>query len=130
MNLPQNKEHRYSVIESDFASFHGNVIHQVCSTYALTREFEWVGRLVLLPLLNLEEEGKGTCAHIKHVAPAFEGEEILFTATPSSWNQGEELIVDIEAFVGNRKNAQGYTGQRILPKTIIQKVFDKAKTIS
>lgn len=130
MNLPQNKEHRYLVTASDFASFHGNVIHQVCSTYALTREFEWVGRLVLLPLLNLEEEGIGTCAHIEHVAPAFEGEAILFKATPRSWSQGEELLVDIEAFIGSRKIAQGYTGQRILPKTVIQKIFDKAKTIS
>jgi len=130
MNIPENKEHRYLVTALDFASFHGSVIHKVCSTYTLTREFEWVGRLVLLPLLQLEEEGIGTCAHIEHLAPAFEGEAILFKATPRTWNEGEELIVDIEAFVGDRKIAQGFTGQRIIPKAIIQKIFDKAKTIS
>jgi predicted thioesterase len=130
MNLPENKKHRYLVTASDFAIFNGTIIHMVCSTYALTREFEWAGRLVLLPLLQDGEEGIGTCVHLEHLAPAFEGEEVLFTATPRPWQTGEELLVDIEAFVGSRKIATGYTGQRILPKTTIQKVFDKAKSIS
>jgi predicted thioesterase len=127
MNSAENKEHRYLVTANDFAMFNGTVIHNVCSTYALTREFEWAGRLVLLPLLAFEEEGIGTCAHIQHLSPAFEGEEIHIKATPRPWNKGEELLVDIEAFVGTRKVATGYTGQRILPISTIQKVFEKAK---
>ncbi|MFY8033293.1 MAG: thioesterase family protein [Flexibacteraceae bacterium] len=155
MNLPENKEHRYLVTAADFAIFNSTIIHKVCSTYALTREFEWAGRLVLLPLLQESEEGIGaqmslsllhflvkvvvkqeseegigTSVHLEHLAPAFEGEEVLFTATPRPWQTGEELLVDIEAFVGSRKIASGYTGQRILPKTTIQKVFEKAKSIS
>jgi len=130
MNLPENKEHRYFVTDSDFAIFNGTIIHKVCSTYALTREFEWAGRLVLLPLLQVDDEGIGTCVHLEHLSPAFEGEEVLFKATPRPWQTGEELLVDIEAFIGGRKIAAGYTGQRILPKATIQKIFEKAKSIS
>jgi hypothetical protein len=125
--IPQNQEHRFTVTASDFPNFKGEVIHPVLSTYTLTREFEWAGRLVLLPLLKEGEQGIGTMVEIFHHAPAFENEEVFIKAIPLPWIEGEELIVELKAFVGNRLVASGKTGQRILPLTVIEKIFNKAK---
>ncbi len=66
------------VTESDQAIFHGEVLHAVCSTFALARDFEWSSRLFFIEMKEDDEEGVGTFLSIEHKSPAFVKEEITF----------------------------------------------------
>jgi predicted thioesterase len=105
---------RYLVTDKDVASFHGVVVHPVCSTFTLAREIEWATRQFVLEMKESHEEGAGTHVSIDHRAPAFPGEEIVIQAWVETLN-GNELICRFEARVGSRLVAEGKTGQKILP---------------
>jgi fluoroacetyl-CoA thioesterase len=109
------KETKMVVTSVDFASFHGNVVHQVCSTFTLAREAEWTTRQFVLDMKDADEEGVGTFVTVNHKAPAFEGEEILIAGTLEELN-GHELICSFEVKVGARLVADGKTGQKIFKK--------------
>jgi fluoroacetyl-CoA thioesterase len=110
------------VLESDCAIFNGELLHRVCSTFALARDFEWSSRLFFLEMKELDEEGVGTMLSIDHKNPAFVGEEVLFTATVDKI-EGNELICTIEAKVGDRIIAVGKTGQKMLKKEKLRELF-------
>lgn len=105
-------DHRYTVSPADYPVFEGRVVHPVCSTYALAREFEWAGRRVYLAGRADGTEALGTMATVEHRSPAFAGEVLSITATPVSYERGH-LIVDCEARVGERLIATGRTGQKV-----------------
>src|SRR6266496_665978 len=100
------KYFKRKVLESDCAIFNGELLHRVCSTFALARDFEWSSRLFFLELKEDDEEGVGTMLTIEHKSPAFVGEEIIFTATIEAIIKNE-LICNIEARVGQRIIALG-----------------------
>lgn len=110
------------VTPSDFAAFHGEVLHAVCSTFSLARDFEWSSRLFFLEMREDDEEGVGTFLSIEHHSPAFDDETICFTATVESIVKNE-LICRIEATVGDRRIASGKTGQKMLKKEKLNQVF-------
>ena len=118
------KVYKKTVEESDQASFHGEVLHAVCSTFALARDFEWSSRLFFLEMKEDDEEGVGTFLSIDHKSPAFVGEEIIFTATVVKMEKSE-LTCMIEARVGNRLIAVGSTGQKMLKKERLHQLFKK-----
>jgi fluoroacetyl-CoA thioesterase len=122
----QLKTLRYRVQPGDVASFNGEVVHPVCSTFVLAREIEWTTRQFVLDLRDEDEEGIGTHVSIDHKSPAFVGEEIIFTARIDMLNQGE-LICSYEARVGERLVAIGKTGQKILKRDRIKKIFSPEK---
>jgi fluoroacetyl-CoA thioesterase len=64
----------------DLATFESGTVHEVYSTFALTRDAEWSGRLFVLEMKEEDEEGIGTQINLKHLAPAFVGELLTFTA--------------------------------------------------
>ena len=72
------KVYTKTVTDSDQATFHGEVLHKVCSTFALARDFEWASRLFFLEMKEADEEGVGTFLSIDHKSPAFVGEEIEY----------------------------------------------------
>jgi fluoroacetyl-CoA thioesterase len=117
------KVYRKVVQPDDVASFHGAVVHPVCSTFSLAREMEWTTRLFVLDMREQDEEGIGTHVSIEHKSPAFVGEEIIFTGEIEQLN-GHELICACEAHVGTRLIAVGKTGQKILKKEKIEKLFN------
>ena len=117
------KSYQYEVKPNDVAAFHGEVVHPVCATFVLAREIEWSSRLFVLEMRDHDEEGIGTFLSIEHKAPAFVGEEIIFTAKIESLT-GNELICRYQAKVQDRLIAEGRTGQKILKKEKISKVFD------
>jgi len=88
------------VTAADFAAFGDGLVHAVCSTFALAQAAEWAGRLCLLELKEEDEEGVGTFLQIKHIAPAFEGEAVIFTATLQAC-QGNEVSCTFVAHVGS-----------------------------
>lgn len=118
------KAYKKTVEESDQASFHGEVLHAVCSTFALARDFEWSSRLFFLEMKEDDEEGVGTFLSIDHKSPAFVGEELNIVATIEKIERNE-LICSIKATCGNRLVAIGGTGQKMLKKDKLKSLFTK-----
>jgi fluoroacetyl-CoA thioesterase len=116
-------QHTFIVQDDDIARFNGKVIHHVCSTFALAREAELAGRAFVLLLKNEMEEGIGTFVNIAHFAPAFIGDSIIFTATFKGYNEKREMVVDIEARVQDKLIISGSTGQKVMMKEKINKIF-------
>ncbi len=116
------KTHKFRVEEKDFAGFQGGLVHPVCSTFSLSREMEWAGRLFVLDMCEDHEEGIGTMLHIDHKSPAFLNEEVIVTATYTSFNN-YELICDMRVMSADRLIATGKTGQKILNKEKINQIF-------
>jgi fluoroacetyl-CoA thioesterase len=110
------------VNESDLATFHGETLHPVYSTFALGRDFEWSSRLFFLEMKEDDEEGVGTFLSITHHHPVKVGEEVVITATVESV-LGNELICMIEAICGTRLIATGKTGQKMLKKERLKNLF-------
>ena len=52
------KIYKKEIVTSDQAIFHGELLHQVCSTFALARDFEWTSRLFFLEMKEEDEEGE------------------------------------------------------------------------
>jgi fluoroacetyl-CoA thioesterase len=106
----------------DQAAFHGELLHAVCSTFALARDMEWSSRLFFVELKDDDEEGVGTFLEINHRSPAFVGETIIIKATVKSLT-GNELLCDIDVHCGQRVIATGKTGQRMLKKDRLNAIF-------
>jgi fluoroacetyl-CoA thioesterase len=118
------KQYEKKVNAEDVASFHGEVVHAVCSTYVLAREIEWTTRLFVLEMRDDDEEGIGTFVHVNHYAPAFVGDVIKFTGKIDEIN-GHELICSVEARVGERLIASGKTGQKILKREKLNSLLSR-----
>lgn len=118
------KTYKKVVTDADVAAFHGEVLHEVCSTFSLARDFEWSSRLFFIEMKEDDEEGVGTFLSIDHKSPAFVGEEIIFTATVVKIDKNE-LTCMIEARTDNRLIATGTTGQKMLKKDKLKQVFTR-----
>ncbi|MBK5277817.1 MAG: hypothetical protein JJE09_03030 [Bacteroidia bacterium] len=116
------KVYKRIVTDSDRATFHGEVLHAVYSTFALARDFEWSSRLFFIEMKEEDEEGVGTTLNIEHKGPAFVGEEIKIVATIEKIERNE-LICSIKATCGNRLLAIGKTGQKMLKKEKLRRLF-------
>jgi fluoroacetyl-CoA thioesterase len=116
------KTYLKKVGEEDIASFHGQVVHRVCSTFALARDFEWTSRLFFLEMKEADEEGVGTHLSIDHVGPAFVGEEIIFRATVDEI-KGMNLTCRIEATTKGRLVARGRTVQKMIKREKLKEMF-------
>ncbi|NJN42737.1 MAG: hypothetical protein HC811_11400 [Flammeovirgaceae bacterium] len=116
----------FVVKNEDQAAFHGEVLHSVCSTFALAREMEWSSRLFFIEMREENEEGVGTMLTIDHKSPAFVGETLTITATVESIIKNE-LICNITVMADNREVASGRTGQKMLKKEKLNQIFTKPK---
>jgi fluoroacetyl-CoA thioesterase len=115
------------VEQTDIAAFESGVVHEVYSTFALTRDAEWSGRLFVLEMKEEEEEGIGTSISVQHKSPAFVGDKIEFIACFEEITDKGEIITSYEARCGNRLIAIGVQGQRILPKEKIDALFQSVQ---
>lgn len=114
------------VTVDDVAHFESDAVHPVYSTFSLGRDAEWVCRLFVIDLKEESEEGIGTFLNIEHQSPALVGQEVIFTATLEEL-KGNSVICSYEAKVGDRLIAIGKTGQKVLPKEKINRLFDSVK---
>ncbi len=121
-----SKQYTFTVAAQDVARFHGETVHNVCSTFVLAREIEWATRLFVLEMTDDDEEGVGTMLDIKHKSPAFVGETILVEAKVERF-ENNELICNYAAKVKDRLVAVGRTGQKILKKDKIKEIFSTFK---
>jgi predicted thioesterase len=120
------KYHQFTVQEADFATFASEAVHQVCSTFTLAREIEWSTRLFVKEMLDYGEEGIGTKLNISHVGPAMAGDTVEIIATFEEITD-QEIICSYAAKVGERIVAFGKTGQKIIPKEKLKKIFENLK---
>ena len=116
------KLHSFKVKSEHYPEFESQVVHTVCSTYALAKEIEWSTRKFVLDMIEGGEEGIGTMIHIDHNSPAFEGEEVIIQARFESL-KANELICSFRAHAGKRLVATGETGQRIFKKKKLHEIF-------
>lgn len=125
-NLGDQKNHRHVVTSEDIARFESGTVHEVYSTFALTRDAEWSGRLFVLEMKDESEEGIGTYISVEHRSPAFVGEMVDFTSTLMEVNKNE-VVTSFECTVGDRIIATGVQKQKILPKEKIDGFFSSIK---
>jgi fluoroacetyl-CoA thioesterase len=114
----------YKVTKADTATFESGTVHEVYATFALGRDAEWCTRLFVLEMKDEDEEGIGTFINIQHLTPASIGSEVIFTGTYEELN-GNQLICNFEAKIGDRIIAKGSTGQKILKKEKLQLLFGR-----
>jgi fluoroacetyl-CoA thioesterase len=118
------REYRMVVTPRDFASFDGKIVHRVLSTFSLARDAEWTTRQFVLDLRDDDEEGIGTFVNMKHVSPAFEGEEVRFIGQLDEISNND-VICSVKVLVGERLIATATTGQKVLKKEKISKLFTR-----
>lgn len=107
----------------DTAAFDSGAVHPVYATFALTRDAEWSSRLFVLEMKEDTEEGIGTFVEVKHISPAFIGNKVIFEATLEKL-EGNEVNCTFTAKTDDRIIAEGRTGQKILLKEKIEKIFE------
>jgi predicted thioesterase len=120
--LGQTKTHTYRVKEEDFAAFETGTVHKVMSTFALGREMEWSSRRFALEMREDDEEGIGSFLEIRHLSPALINTQLVFQATLTQIIKNE-IICEIEVLQGDRKIAEGKTGQKILKRAKLMQIF-------
>ena len=125
-SIGDTKTFTHKVVDGDAARFESGEVHNVYSTFALSRDAEWSGRLFVLEMKEAGEEGIGTGITVTHHAPALMGQEVVFTATLAEVNKNE-VVVDYTAHVGDRLIGSGKTWQKILKKEKLDRLFDSLK---
>lgn len=114
------------VRQEDTATFECGTVHPVYATFALTRDAEWSSRLFVLEIKEANEEGIGTFVNVRHVSPAFIGDTVLFETVIDELKENQ-VNCSFTAKVGGRIIAEGRTGQKILLKERIEKLFEALK---
>ena len=120
------KQLTFVVSEADAATFPTGIVHRVYSTFALARDAEWTTRQFVLEMRENDEEGIGTMISAVHHSPALLGEEVVITGKIKRISN-HEIICAFEAKVGKRLIASGETGQKILKRVKIEKLFSSLK---
>ena len=116
------RSYQKMVGEEEVAEFPSGTVHPVYSTFSLARDAEWSTRLFVLEMKEEDEEGIGTFVEVQHHAPALVGTVVSFTASLEEVN-GHEIICSFKAHVDDRLIASGRTGQKILKKEKVERLF-------
>jgi fluoroacetyl-CoA thioesterase len=111
-----------TVRAEDTAIFESGTVHSVYATFALARDAEWCSRLFVLEMKEEQEEGIGTFINVKHLSPALIDDTVLFEACIDEL-KGNEVNCSFVAKVGDRLVAEGRTGQKILSKEKLERLF-------
>jgi len=111
------------VSKDDIAAFESGVVHEVYATFAIARDAEWAGRLFVLEMKDEDEEGIGTFVLVDHHSPALVGETVVYEAIMDEMYKNV-VGCTFTAYVGDRLIASGRTGQKILKKEKLEKLFE------
>jgi fluoroacetyl-CoA thioesterase len=120
------KTFSHVVTAEDTAKFDSGEVHAVYSTFALTRDAEWSGRLFVLEMKEEGEEGIGSGITVKHLSPALIGQEVIFTATLTEV-KGNEVVTEYVAKVNDRLIAEGTQWQKIVNREKLERLFESLK---
>jgi predicted thioesterase len=106
-------------------AFDGVVVHRVYSTWSMAHHMELAARKVLAPHLEDHEEGIGSHLSIDHVSPAPLGHIVRVTAKAIELGP-TTLVCECIAYDGERVVGRGKQIQRILPKTKLAQLLQRA----
>lgn len=121
-HIGDRKTFRHIVKPEDTAVFAAGQVHPVYATFALARDAEWCSRQFVLEMKEEDEEGIGTFVNIKHISPVLVGSEVVFEANIDELKENE-INCSFTAKTGNRLVAEGRTGQKILKRGKLEKLF-------
>ena len=122
-SIGDQKVFRHRVTSADTPTFpDGGTVHPVYSTYALTRDAEWAGRLFVLEMKDADDEGIGTRVEVSHRAPAMIGEEVEIVSTLETVERNE-VVTAFVARVQDRVIAEGRTWQKIVRREKLDALF-------
>jgi len=106
--------------------FDGVVVHRVYSTWSMAHHMELAARKVLAPHLDPHEEGIGRHLSIDHLAPAAVGATVQVRAEAVELDD-TTLTCTVTAWAGDTLLGRGTQVQRVLPKSVLAKVIDRAE---
>lgn len=115
-----------TVTPNETATFESGQVHPVYATFALGKDAEWACRLFVLDMKEADEEGIGTFLTVYHQSPALIGHEVVFEAEVVRIEKNE-VVCKYTARVGDRVVATGETGQKILKKEKVERLFESLK---
>lgn len=116
------KYYTKTVTANETATFDSGQVHPVYATFALGKDAEWACRLFVLEMKEADEEGIGTFLTVMHHSPALVGSEVVFEAEVVKI-EINEVVCKYTARVGERIIATGETGQKILKKEKVERLF-------
>ena len=114
------------VTEAMCPAFEGDVVHDVYSTWSMAYHMELAARMVLAPHLEEHEEGIGSHLSIDHVAPTPVGHTVRVVAEATEVDD-TTVICDVTAYDGERTVGRGRQVQRVLPKSKLKALIERAK---
>lgn len=116
--------HQFIVKPSDCPDFGDGTLHPVLSTYALAREAEWAGRLILLDLKSDDQEGIGTSVTVEHHRAAKVGTIVTIQAELVAFD-GRKMTVNYHATADGKLVATGTTGQALVLKSDLERIYNR-----
>lgn len=120
---PGDKKQISKTVQADeTATFETGQVHPVYATFALGRDAEWACRQFVLEMKEEDEEGIGTFLTVYHHSPALVGQLVVFEAEVVKIERNE-IVCKYTAKVGERIIATGETGQKILKKEKVERLF-------
>jgi fluoroacetyl-CoA thioesterase len=117
------------VTEDMCPAFDDVIVHRVYSTWSMAHHMEIASRKVLAPYLEEHEEGIGSHLSIDHLAPSPLGHVVRIVATAVELGP-TTLVCDCIAYDGERIIGKGRQIQRILPKTKLKSLIQRASKSS
>ena len=114
-----------TVTEDMCPAFDEIVVHRVYSTWSMAHHMELAARKVLAPHLEEDEEGIGSHLSIDHLAPAPVGHDVRVHAEAIEVDD-EGVVCEVTAWDGDRLLGRGRQVQRVLPKSVLQRIIDRA----
>ncbi len=114
------------VTEDMCPAFDDVVVHRVYSTWSMAHHMEVAARKVLAPHLGEHEEGIGSHISIDHLAPTPVGRTVRVVAEAVEIDDST-VVCEICVYDGDRLVGQGRQIQRVLPKTKLKSLIERAK---
>jgi predicted thioesterase len=127
LKLGNTAEVTVTVTEDMCPAFDGVVVHRVYSTWSMAHHMELAARKVLAPHLDPHEEGIGSHVSIDHLAPTPLGQQVRIIAKAVELGPST-LVCELTAYDGERVIGRGRQVQRILPKTKLAALIERAKS--
>ncbi len=115
------------VTEDMCPAFDGVIVHRVYSMWSMAHHMELAARKVLAPHLDDDEEGIGSSLSIEHLAPTPVGHSVRVVAIATEVND-TTVVCDLTAYDGDRLVGRGRQVQRVLPKSTLEALIERART--
>ena len=125
MKVGNTAEVSAEVTEAMCPAFDGVVVHRVYSTWSMAHHMELAARMVLTPHLEPHEEGIGSHLSIDHLAPTPVGHTVRVVARAVDVDRST-VVCEVTAYDGDRVVGQGRQVQRVLPKTTLRSLIERA----